>query len=246
VTRDITNCNILTDSGFITSPREVAKHRGKRFSTPEWIEAHKTKKINAITITYVHHDEIVRPVVECKYETLSGSMTAYSYMILAEDQIARRARSCSCADGCMLTRGRPNMESAGDRPLCVGCVHPDKPAWVQQTIKAIATAGVANRRIIAQTEGKKWAQALRAPTAEKPGDGFMAIQARERWSGSEDNHFRPGHFWLAQVGDVLHLEKIDKRCTIEGVTCSSGDYFVRIGRYFDRDASDASGLTFEE
>lgn len=27
---------------------------------------------------------------------------------------------------------------------------------------------------------------------------------------------------------------------------SPGDYLVRIGRYFDRDASDPSGLTFEE
>ena len=27
---------------------------------------------------------------------------------------------------------------------------------------------------------------------------------------------------------------IDKRCTIEGVMFSDGDYLVRIGRYFDR------------
>jgi hypothetical protein len=141
------------------------------------------------------------------------------------------------------------MESSGDKILCIGCVHPDKPAWVQQTINAISPAGVANRRTIAQAEGKKWAQALKAPTAEKPGDGFMAIQARERWSRSEDNHFRPGHFWLAQAGGVLdvEMERVNQRCTVEeGVLCNPGDYLVRIGRYFDRDASDASGLTFED
>lgn len=42
------------------------------------------------------------------------------------------------------------------------------------------------------------------------------------------------------------MKKIDKRCTIEGVLFSAGDYLVRIGRHFDRVASDASGLTFEE
>ena len=34
--------------------------------------------------------------------------------------------------------------------------------------------------------------------------------------------------------------------TIEGVMFSPGDYLVRIGRYFDRVATDTSGLTFEE
>ena len=45
---------------------------------------------------------------------------------------------------------------------------------------------------------------------------------------------------------MLEVRKIDKRCTIEGVMFSDGDYLVRIGRYFDRMASDTSGLTFEE
>lgn len=59
-------------------------------------------------------------------------------------------------------------------------------------------------------------------------------------------HYRPGHFWLAQAPDVLEVRKVDKRCTIEGVMFTAGDYLVRIGRYFDRVASDTSGLTFEE
>ena len=39
---------------------------------------------------------------------------------------------------------------------------------------------------------------------------------------------------------------VEKRCTIEGVMFDRGDYLVRIGRYFDRVATDPSGLTFEE
>ena len=49
-------------------------------------------------------------------------------------------------------------------------------------------------------------------------------------------HYRPGHFWLAQAPDVREVRRIDKRCTIDGVMFSVGDYLVRIGRYFDRGA----------
>ena len=97
-----------------------------------------------------------------------------------------------------------------------------------------------------QEEGKKFAQKLKAPSAAAPNEGFLAIQARERWSTSEEVHYRPGHFWLAQAPDVLEVRRINKRCTIEGVMFGDGDYLIRIGRYFDRVASDTSGLTFEE
>ena len=106
--------------------------------------------------------------------------------------------------------------------------------------------GLAGRRKEAQEEGKVFAQKLKAPTAAAPHNGFIAIQARERWSTSEEVHYRPGHFWLEQAPDVLEVKPIDKRCTIEGVMFSAGDYLIRIGRYFDRVASDPSGLTFEE
>ena len=83
-------------------------------------------------------------------------------------------------------------------------------------------------------------------TQEKQSLGFLAIQARERWSTSEEVHYRPGHFWLAQAPEVLEVRKVEKRCTIESVMFSAGDFLVRIGRYFDRVASDPSGLTFAE
>ena len=85
--------------------------------------------------------------------------------------------------------------------------------------------------------------ALRMRRASQAG---AAAIARERWSTSEEVHYRPGHFWLAQAPDVLEVRMIDKRCTIESVMFSPGDYLIRIGRYFDRVASDPSGLTFEE
>ncbi|KAL1512060.1 hypothetical protein AB1Y20_005333 [Prymnesium parvum] len=77
-------------------------------------------------------------------------------------------------------------------------------------------------------------------------NGFFAVQARERWSISEDLIYRPGHHWLAQAPDMLEVRKITKRETINGQSFNVGDYMIRIGRYFDRDACDLSGLTFEE
>ena len=178
------------------------------------------------------------------------------------------------------------MLSSGNKLICPGCTHRDKPVWVQQTARDLGT-GLAGRRKVrapclasrllrapccvraaarpappvapltapcaapaasqeAQDEGKKLAQMLKAPTEEKQNLGFLAIQARERWSTSEEVHYRPGHFWLAQAPSVLEVRKVETRCTIEGVMFTRDDYLVRIGRYFDRVATDPSGLTFEE
>lgn len=52
---------------------------------------------------------------------------------------------------------------------------------------------------------------------------------------------------MAQAPDVLEISKITKpRETINGQSFNKGDYMIRIGRYFERDASDPSGLTLEE
>ena len=57
---------------------------------------------------------------------------------------------------------------------------------------------------------------------------------------------RPGHFWVAQAPSNYRVEQAEKRMSIGGTVFSKGDFIVRIGRYFDRDVSDPSGLTFEE
>mmetsp|Transcript_23315 Transcript_23315/g.57868 ORF Transcript_23315/g.57868 Transcript_23315/m.57868 type:complete len:212 (+) Transcript_23315:749-1384(+) len=117
--------------------------------------------------------------------------------------------------------------------------------WEQLTVRDKGT-GLAGRRREAQARGKMLAQKLKAAKRGDHSLGFMAIQARERWSTSDDMLYRPGHYWLAQAPEVLDVRKIDSRCTIEGTMFSPGDYLIRIGRYFDRKASDTSGLTFEE
>lgn len=174
VTRDITNNFILTESGYITCPAEVAEHLRKRVGSVEWMEAHKDKHINEIVVFYAPHQEIQRPRVDHKFESLVGAANSYSYMMLAPDQIARRERSCWCM-GCVAACGRGNMSSSGTYLVCEECTHRDKLVWVQQTVKDLGT-GLAGRRKEAQDEGKKFARMLRAPTASKPHDGFIAIQ----------------------------------------------------------------------
>ena len=135
------------------------------------------------------------------------------------------------------------MRSTGFELHAEGCQ--SSLPWHQQMIRDKGT-GLAGRRVQAQCRGKQLALALKASKHGDNAAGFMAIQARERWSTSEDMHYRPGHFWLAQAPDVVDVKKLEKRCKIQGITFSPGDYLVRIGRYFDRKASDPSGLTFEE
>ena len=105
-------------------------------------------------------------------------------MMLAKDQIARRERTCWCSS-CLGARGRVNMTSAGNKLICDTCTHRDKPPWAQQMARDLGT-GLAGRRKESQEEGKKLAQRLLAPSMVKPHQGFLAIQARERWSTSED------------------------------------------------------------
>ena len=109
---------------------------------------------------------------------------------------------------------------------------------LEQSAKNLGT-GLAGRRKEAQEKGHGFAPNLKAA-------GFFAIQARERWSLKEDSLYRPGHFWVAQAPDVREVRRITKRETICGQPFHPGDYMIRVGRHFDRVASDPSGLKFEE
>ena len=251
LTRDLTNGQILTQSGYVRDPREVAEQLRKRFQTDEWIAAHVNKAIHEIVVTYSQHNEITeRPTVEHEFTPLTGKMSSFSYMALARDQIARRERSCFC-EGCFHQLGRATLRSSGYATLvcdecesdkayaALGMSERERPStWHEQEAKDLGT-GLAGRRMEAQAQGHKYATML------KP-FGFMAIQARERWSTTEEVYLRPGYCWYAQASDVLDVRKITKRETIAGQPYHPGDYCIRIGRYFDRDPADTSGQIFEE
>lgn len=238
VTRDITNGRILTLSGYIRNPEEVAEHLTNRFQTDEWKAAHADKSIHEIIVNYTPHDKITeRPVVEPAFEPLTGKMDSFSFLVLGRDQIARRRRSCWC-EACFHVRGRATLDAVGQDLLCKECTSATPLPWHEQSAKNLGT-GLAGRRKEAQEKGHSFAPNLK-------GAGFFAIQARERWSLKEDSLYRPGHFWVAQAPDVREVRRITKRETICGQPFHPGDYMIRIGRYFDRVASDPSGLKFEE
>ena len=247
VTRDSMNMKILTQSGYITSPLEVAEHLSRRVDTDDWRAAHKDRTIKRITVMYSDHTEIhERPVVEKDFEPLTGKMSSFSFLMLAHEQIARRERSCWCEAACMHAYGRdsaPMRLSSEGELHCRDCEsgnHFDGAAypWREQSMKKLSTSGVANRRREAQESGKELARKL------KPGD-FFAVQAREQWSTAEGVHMRPGHFWVAQASH-FRVEAAERRMSINGTIFSKGDLIVKVGRYFDRDVSDPTGLTFEE
>ena len=288
LTRDLTNGQILTESGYVRDPREVAEQLRKRFQTDEWMAAHIDKSIHEIVVTYSQHNEITeRPSVEHEFTSLTGKMTSFSFAALARDQIARRERSCFC-EGCFHQLGRATLRSAGHATLvcdecesnkayaALGVSERERPStWHEQEAKDLGT-GLAGRRMESQAAGHKYATMLKpfgfmaiqvkpprfeppatttapAPASVPPTDQkaerlyeSLPVQARERWSTTEEVHLRPGHCWYAQASDVLDVRKIIKRETIAGQPYHPGDYCVRIGRYFDRDSADTSGLTLEE
>ena len=142
-----------------------------------------------------------------------------------------------------MARGRGDsatMEICGNNKLrCTACTSTELD-WEEQPIKDHGST------VVADTRSKVKKDALEIVKKLKPGD-FIAVQARAEWSQTEDVHYRPGHFWLARIGDDVTYEVIKAaRKIIGGTLFTCGDIKLEIGRYFDRSASDPSGLTFEE
>ena len=107
VKRDILHNNILTSSGYITCPAEVAEHLHLRMGSDEWKAAHVHGKVNEIVVLFSDATDMSeRAVVErSKYETLEKSKQTYSYLMLEVGIFGRRERSCFCR-ACFGARGR--------------------------------------------------------------------------------------------------------------------------------------------
>ena len=180
VARDILNHKVLTESGYITCPHEVAEHLSRRLDTPEWRAEHAKQTINDIKVMYSAHGDISeRPIVEHDFESLTGKLTSFSYLMLEPEQIARRERSCFCLP-CMHAHARnsaPMRLSADGELVCHGCESGnifggDAFPWHEMSMKKLGT-GLAGRRKESQTEGKRLAMALH------PGK-FFAVQVSKR------------------------------------------------------------------
>ena len=176
VARDILNNKILTESGYVTCPQEVAEHLSRRLDTAEWRAEHAKQTINEIKVIYSAHGDITeRPIVEHDFESLTGKMSSFSFLMIAPDHIARRERSCFCLS-CLHAHDRdstPMSRGADGELICQGCESGSSFGgnpfpWHEMSVKRLGT-GIAGRRKEAQTEGKRLAKVL------KPG-AFFAVQ----------------------------------------------------------------------
>ena len=111
----------------------------------------------------------------------------------AAEKVAAGERSCWCP-ACVRAVGLgEGMEVEGKVVKVVGCeMH---RTLTLNDVKRTDAAGVVAKRRQAQAEGHRMAAKL--------GLGmFVALQAREAWSTSEEVHHRPGHYWLGRTVDA--------------------------------------------
>ena len=112
-----------------------------------------------------------------------------------------------------------------------------------------AGTGIANAKEYAKD---LWSNKLRGKVA--PGK-FCYIQADALWSEKERQHLRPGHGWVAELGDAgdgkgsfeesFSLPPRSWR-DYKGTRFYDGESALTIKRWFHRTEDDASGCTFVE
>ena len=66
------NVTVLTKSGHILSPCEVAEHLKARFNTAQFVEEHQNSTIREVVVQWTPTAEIKRPPVEFKYDSMPG------------------------------------------------------------------------------------------------------------------------------------------------------------------------------
>jgi hypothetical protein len=83
VTLDLTDDNVQTPSGRITSPLEVSQHLRAQFCSRQWKKERMNMKINQVVVMYLDADEIVRPVAPPDVSPVKGILSSYSFCFLA-------------------------------------------------------------------------------------------------------------------------------------------------------------------
>ena len=163
------------------------------FCSEHWTNTHNRGKHKINQVVVYHLDaatDIQRPVVEPVFNTLQGGKSTYAYLIGQRTGLVGGRTYGGWCEACQ--RGLAPEKGLTSRLHVPGCSCADGGAWAEIKIDRNDAAGVANRRKVAQAHGKALASKLRQGS-------YIAVQARERWSTSEETHLRAGHFWLAKV-----------------------------------------------
>ena len=240
VRRDILHNKILTTSGYITTPSEVAQHLYKRFCTDDWQQSHTSRKVNEIVVLYADATDIAEraEVERSKYDSLTDQKKTFSYMPLEKGVIARRCLSCfrpACFRA--LGRGLGTMNSN----LEVSCCECDSEhfAWNEQDVNRRDALGIGERRAAAQREGKRQLDKL------KPG---MWVATQDRSTSESDV------YWIGQAfaipgregSSCIHKGPIEARSEwIAGTEFTRNDYAIAV-TWWVKTATDPEERTNEE
>lgn len=183
IRKDILHNNIRTQSGKITSAAEVAEHLRAVFCTKEWREEHVDQTIKEVVVLYSDASAIEERAnaERYAYDTLEGEKSTFSFMPLAIGVLGMREQSHWCP-ACCRARGR-GLGSMNSLLQVGGCLHESQ--WREQECQRRDRAGIAERRVVAQREGKRLASKL------KPG----------MWFASEDR-LEADTFYIGQGFEV--------------------------------------------
>ena len=191
-----------------------AENLERWFCSESWTEKHSIAskcKINQVVVYHLDCSEIDRPIVEPKYDTLSGGKTTFAYLASLREGVVGTRHWGGWCEGCQ--RGFAPGDGLTSRLEVLGCSCADRGPWVEQTLKRRYASGIANRRKLAQDKGHKLARKLKVGM-------WIALQARERWSTVEDVHLREGHYWVARVVDAGQSHPLGAG-VMRQVTCST-------------------------
>ena len=213
VRRDILHNNILTASGYITSPAEVAEHLHLRFGTDEWKATHVEKKVNEIIVLYSDATDMSEraSVEKYRYDPLTEAKRTFSYMMLDSGIIGRREHSHWCKACC---RGAGTTDSNLVVSGCSCCNDPQH-RWHEQDVRRTDALGIAERRMVAQREGHRLASRLQ--------DG-MWLASEDRTTG--EVFFIGQAFKIDDKRGCIHDKIEDREVKIAGTTFTRGDYAI--------------------
>ena len=147
VTRDLTDGNVQTPSGRITSPLEVAQHLRAQFCSRQWKKERMNMKINQVVVMYLDADEIVRPVAPPDVSPVKGILSSYSFLFLGTPgHYCMRKYSCWCKP-CSLVRGRGHGCVSRHKFLDVpGCLRSKLTVWKEEQFTVLPFQGIEQRK----------------------------------------------------------------------------------------------------
>ena len=238
VRRDILHNTILTSSGYITSPAEVAEHLYLRFSTDDWQLNHTEKKVNEIIVLYSDATDVAEraEVERSKYDSLTGQKKTFSFLPLAKGVVALRCLSCF-RPKCFGARGR-GLGTMDSNLVVSDCECSGAHfSWKEQDVNRTDAGGIAERRVAAQREGKRQMEKL------KPGM-WLAVQDRSVTEGDS--------YWIGRAfaipgkeSSCVHKAVEGRSEWIGGVEFGRGDFAVAV-QWWVKTTTDPEERTFEE